>query len=75
MMSLRGSGGDMTLIQDRVAMLGQGVFADRVNENLGANDAAIMLLRQIWKRELRALRDGQPLKAWTGAFPLPTSGL
>jgi 5,5'-dehydrodivanillate O-demethylase len=73
--ALRGSGGDMTLIQDRVAMLGQGVFADRVNENLGANDAAIVLLRQIWKRELRALRDGQPLTQWGGAFPLAKSGL
>jgi len=73
--ALRGLGTDMTLIQDRVAMLGQGVFADRVNENLGSNDAAIVLLRQIWKRELRALRDGQPLKPWTGAFPLPASGL
>jgi 5,5'-dehydrodivanillate O-demethylase len=73
--ALRGIGTDMTLIQDRVAMLGQGVFADRVNEMLGANDAAIVLLRQLWKRELRALRDGQPLKAWKGPFPFPTSGL
>ena len=72
---LRGIGTDMTLIQDRVAMLGQGVFADRVNECLGVNDAAIMLLRQIWQRELSALRDGQPLKQWARSIPLPTSGV
>lgn len=73
--ALRGLGTDMTLIQDRVAMLGQGVIADRVNETLGANDAAIVLLRQVWRRELHALRDGRPLKQWAPSIPLPTSGL
>jgi 5,5'-dehydrodivanillate O-demethylase len=72
---LRGPGTDMTLIQDRVAMLGQGVIADRVNETLGSNDVAIMLLRTLWRRELQALRDGRPLKQWAPSIPLCTSGL
>ena len=72
---IRGPGTDMTLIQDRVAMLGQGVIADRINERLGSNDAAIVLLRQIWKRELQALRDGRPLKQWAPSIPLAKSGL
>jgi 5,5'-dehydrodivanillate O-demethylase len=56
-------------------MLGQGVIADRINERLGSNDAAIVVLRQIWKRELQALRDGRPLKQWAPSIPLAKSGL
>ena len=39
-------------VQDYVAQRGQGVIADREHERLGRSDAAIILLRQIWAREL-----------------------
>ena len=74
-LELRGPGTDMTRVQDRVAMLGQGVIYDRANECLGSNDVAIVLLRRIWRRELDALRDGRPLKQWARSIPLCTSGL
>ncbi len=55
-------------IQDTVAQLGQGTIADRAHERLGRSDAAVILLRKLWHRELRALADGRPLKQWT-RFP------
>ena len=35
----------MTRIQDRIALMGQGVITDRTIENLGEADIAIKLLR------------------------------
>src|SRR5262249_49105573 len=60
----RGNGADMTRIQDRIVLMGQGKIVDRRHENLGEADIAIKLLRQIWRRELQALRDGAPMKQW-----------
>ncbi len=71
----RGSGADMTRIQDRIIMMGQGSIVAREHENLGEADIAIKLLRQIWSRELTALRDGKPLKNWARTMPPPRSGL
>ena len=51
--------------------MGQGVIADRTQERLGRTDTAIILLRKLWTRELRALAEGRPLTAWTTAVPLP----
>ena len=58
---------DRVLIQDHVAQTGQGVIADRTAERLGKSDGPIVLLRKIWKRELRALAEGRPLKPWDHA--------
>ncbi len=58
-------------IQDTVAQLGQGVIADRTHERLGRSDAAIILLRKLWARELRALAAGQPRKQWRRLAPAP----
>jgi len=52
-------------IQDTVAQLGQGVIADREHERLGRSDAAVILLRRIWSREMQVLAEGRPLKQWT----------
>jgi 5,5'-dehydrodivanillate O-demethylase len=52
-------------VQDTVAQVGQGPIADREHERLGRSDIALILLRRIWARELRALAEGGPLKAWT----------
>jgi 5,5'-dehydrodivanillate O-demethylase len=51
-------------VQDFVAQAGQGVIADREHERLGRSDKAVILLRRIWERELRALAEGRPLKHW-----------
>ena len=56
---------DVVGIQDYVAQAGQGAIADRQHERLGREDVAILLLRKLWQRELRALAEGRPLKAWT----------
>jgi 5,5'-dehydrodivanillate O-demethylase len=71
----RGNGADMTRIQDRIIMMGQGPVVDRPHETLGQADTAIVLLRQIWRRELQALRDGGPLKQWALSIPAPSSGV
>jgi 5,5'-dehydrodivanillate O-demethylase len=67
---------DIVNIQDHVAQEGQGAIPDRDVERLGRSDAAIILMRKIWLRELRALAEGRPLKTW--ALPeglLATSGV
>lgn len=52
-------------VQDTVAQTGQGVIPDRAHEQLGRSDAVVVLLRQLWMRELRALAEGRPLTQWT----------
>jgi 5,5'-dehydrodivanillate O-demethylase oxygenase subunit len=54
-------------LQDTVICVGQGAIADRSAERLGTSDAAVILLRKIWKRELRALAEDRPLTQF--AFP------
>jgi 5,5'-dehydrodivanillate O-demethylase len=51
-------------IQDEVTQAGQGAIPDRAHERLGQSDVVILLLRQLWTRELRALAEGRPLKQW-----------
>lgn len=55
----------LTSAQDYVAVVGQGTIADRANERLGKSDAGIVLLRRIFLRELRQLREGRAAKQWT----------
>ena len=56
---------DYTVLEDDLAQCGQGVVWDRQNETLGRSDAGLVVQRQIWARELRALDEGRPLKQWT----------
>jgi 5,5'-dehydrodivanillate O-demethylase len=56
---------DIVNIQDHVAQEGQGAIPDRNAERLGQSDAAVILMRKIWLRELRALSEGGPLKPWS----------
>jgi 5,5'-dehydrodivanillate O-demethylase len=66
---------DLVIIQDHVAQVGQGVIPDRARERLGRSDVALILYRQMWARELRALAAGQPLTRWTRpAALLPAGG-
>jgi 5,5'-dehydrodivanillate O-demethylase len=71
----RGKGADMTRIQDRIIMMGQGAIVDRPSETLGNADVGVLTLRRIWKRELQALRDGKPMKQWARTIPAPSSGV
>ncbi len=55
---------DTSSAQDYVVLMGQGIVADREHEHLGKEDVGVVLLRQIYVRELRALAQGRPLKQW-----------
>ena len=52
------------LAEDYAVQVGQGPVADRSSERLGRSDVGTFLLRKIWQRELHALDQGRPLKAW-----------
>ena len=55
---------DLVRLQDDIAQVGQGIFADRGNERLGRADVGVIAIRKLWSRELAALRVGRGLKAW-----------
>jgi 5,5'-dehydrodivanillate O-demethylase oxygenase subunit len=52
------------IVQDSVALAGQGRMVEREKERLGQSDAGIILLRKLWERELKALAEGKPMKKW-----------
>jgi 5,5'-dehydrodivanillate O-demethylase len=56
---------DFVRFQDDIAQVGQGVIADHNRERLGQSDKAVIFLRKIWARELRALAERRRLKRWT----------
>jgi hypothetical protein len=56
---------NMVNLQDGVALCGQGPIAPREDDHLGRGDVLVRLMRAIYRRELRAFRDGLPLKQWT----------
>jgi len=56
---------DLVRLQDDLAQVGQGIFADRGAERLGRADIGVAVTRRLWRRELNALTTGQPLKQWT----------
>jgi 5,5'-dehydrodivanillate O-demethylase len=55
---------DLVRLQDDVAQLGQGVFADRNQEQMGRADVGVSMIRRLWRRELANLTNGLPLKTW-----------
>jgi 5,5'-dehydrodivanillate O-demethylase len=59
------SGPSMTNIQDYIALVGLGPIADQPPvEHLGRADVAVVALRNLFVRELRALAEGRPLMEW-----------
>jgi 5,5'-dehydrodivanillate O-demethylase len=63
-------------LQDDVVLTAQGVIPDRENETLGRSDTGVVVLRQIWQRELAALASGEQLKKWTRpAHLVATTGI
>lgn len=51
-------------VQDYATQVGQGRTLDLDNEHLGRTDTTVVIARNIWGRELRALAEGRPLKQW-----------
>ena len=51
-------------VQDNVALAGQGRLVDRSKDRLGQSDKALIFLRRMWARELKALAEGREPKAW-----------
>jgi 5,5'-dehydrodivanillate O-demethylase len=67
---------DIVLIQDGVALQGQPPFRNRRDDLLAASDRQLVMLRQIWAREMSAIAEGKPLKRWRVPSDLvPTSGV
>jgi 5,5'-dehydrodivanillate O-demethylase len=62
---------DQVLIEDGIVLLGQGVLPDRSKNRLGSSDAAIVLLRKLYARELAAVEAGLPLTK----FPTPDTAM
>ena len=58
-------------VQDSVMVVGQGAIADRSGEHLGHTDAAVILLRKIWRRELRRFAEGEPLTPFARPTTFP----
>ena len=67
---------DIVLIQDGVAMIGQGARRDLSADLLGASDRLVVLLRKLWTREMAAIEAGEAIKQWRIPRDLvPTKGL
>jgi 5,5'-dehydrodivanillate O-demethylase len=60
----QGAWTQVTNVQDYVTQVGQGRIADHSIEHLGQTDVTVILFRNLWQRELRALAEGRPLKEW-----------
>jgi len=56
--------GHLFNVQDYVAQVGQGVFACHNDEHLGREDVEVIMLRKLYRREMRALAEGRPLTVW-----------
>jgi 5,5'-dehydrodivanillate O-demethylase oxygenase subunit len=51
-------------IEDYVTLVGQGAIPDRSQDRLGRTDIGPILLRKLWRRELKALAAHEPIKRW-----------
>jgi 5,5'-dehydrodivanillate O-demethylase len=58
-------------LQDYVSQVGQGKAPDYAHEHLGYSDGTVVFSRNLWRRELRAMAEGRPLKQW--AYPAEIS--
>jgi len=55
---------DLVGIQDSITMENQRSISEREPDRLGHSDAGVIALRKIYRREIRKLIAGEPLKAW-----------
>lgn len=54
----------MIFLQDDIVQAGVGPIAVRPKEHLGRGDAAVILYRRLWLRELGKFANNEPLKDW-----------
>jgi len=54
----------MVFLQDDIVQVGVGSMATRPKEHLGRGDAAVILYRRIWLRELGKFANNEPVKDW-----------
>jgi len=54
----------MIFLQDDIAQMGVGPIATRPMDRLGRGDAAVILYRRIWMRELGKFANDEPVKEW-----------
>jgi 5,5'-dehydrodivanillate O-demethylase len=67
---------DLLSVQDGVALLAQGAYADRENETLGLSDVHMVKMRRLWARDLADLEAGREPRKWPWPAKLEvTSGL
>ena len=67
---------DLLSVQDGVALLAQGVCADRENEALGLSDIHLVKMRRLWSQDLSDLDAGREPRKWLWPAKLKvTSGL
>lgn len=57
---------DLLLIEDGIVLVGQGIIPDRSKNRLGASDAAIILLRKLFAREMSRIEKGEEPSAFPG---------
>ena len=62
---------DIVNIQDHVSQVSQGTVADRGAERLGRSDSAIVVLRRLWERDLRAVAEERAPHPWRYPEKLP----
>ena len=55
---------DLVRLQDDVAQVGQGLFANRRAEHMGRADVGVAAIRRLWRRELANFAAHKPLKMW-----------
>lgn len=55
---------NLVTLEDYIAQTGQGRIADRSADHLSRTDKGVLMFRQIWLRELQALRDERPITNW-----------
>ncbi len=65
---------EMFWVEDYVTEVGQGPIAPRSEDRLGRRDVGVLLLRQVWMRELEKVAEGRPLKEWTSPANLAAVG-
>lgn len=56
---------DFVSLEETIAQVGQGTMGSHGGGHLGRGDRAVIMLRKLWERELRALAEGRPLQQWT----------
>jgi 5,5'-dehydrodivanillate O-demethylase len=64
----------MFWIEDYTVQVGQRPISEERHERLGNQDKGLVMLRKLWRRELKALAEGKPLTKWATPESLSNMG-